>query len=202
MGIFDNQKNNVVVVSQRQLLQNKYVSACNNILWVVLFTTINIILLVTNSNTYFLFSAYIPYLLADLGMLFCGKYPAEIYTEELVDLPILSDSFLVVTLGIAAVILVLYFLSWVFSKKQKRGWLIFALAFFSIDTLALIFLNGFLVESIIDYVFHAWVIICLVSGLVSFSKLKKLPAEDESKLPFEQPVLQTTDSSYSDELTK
>jgi diguanylate cyclase (GGDEF)-like protein len=40
------------------------------------FTIINIILLVTNTNTYFLFSAYIPYLIADFAMYFGGKYPA------------------------------------------------------------------------------------------------------------------------------
>lgn len=188
MGLFNKASNNGVQFSQRQLLENKYANSCNNIMLVVVLTVINIVLLLTNSNTYFLFSAYIPFFLTDVGMLFCGMYPAELYTGELADMQFLSKGFLAITLGIAAVILILYVLSWIFSKKQKVGWLIFALVFFSIDTLALFVLNGFIMDSIIDYVIHAWVIISLINGIISFSKLKKLP---EYSLSQESSVSQT-----------
>lgn len=186
MGLFNRNNNAATQLSPRQILENKYSSSCGNLLLVVVFTAINIVLLVANSNTYFLFSAYIPYLLADLGMYFCGLYPAEVYGGSTVGMDFLSKSFLVVMLGIAAVILVLYLLSWLFSRKQKPGWLIFALVIFGIDTVAMLVLNGFAVDSIVDYLFHGWVIYSLISGISAYSKLKKLPEEPEQL--FEEPV--------------
>ena len=167
MSLFSNKKSSNVAISKKQLLQNKYKNAANNILLVVVLTVINIVLLVTNSNTYFLFSAYIPFALVDIGMYLCGMYPSEVYEEGLAGMEFLPQSFLIITLCIAAVILVLYVISWVFSKKQKRGWMIFALVFFLIDTLAMLALIGIVMDCIIDYVIHAWVIVSLVNGLVS-----------------------------------
>ncbi len=181
MSLFGNNQKNDTQTSQRQLLQDKYASSCNNILLVVALSLVNIILLVTNSNTYFLFSAYIPYLLADLGMLFCGMYPQEIYAQDFLDMEFLPKEFLIITLCVAAVILILYFLSWIFSKKQKSGWLVFALVFFVIDTVVMFFLNGFIIDSVIDYIIHIWVIVSLASGLVTLSKLKKLPEEQPTE---------------------
>ena len=189
MGLFNRNNNAATQLSPRQILENKYSSSCGNLLLVVVFTAINIVLLVANSNTYFLFSAYIPYLLADLGMYFCGLYPAEFYGGSTVGMDFFSKSFLAVMLGIAAVILVLYLLSWVFSRKQKPGWLIFALVFFGIDTVAMLVLNGFAVDSIVDYLFHGWVIYSLFSGISAYSKLKKLPEEPEQIV--EEPVQQS-----------
>ena len=164
-------------VSQQAVLESKYHSARHNILLVVIFTLLNIILLVTNSNSYFLFSATIPYVLADYGMYFCGKYPAEYY-QEFGQIEPLNDSFLVVMMGIAAVILVLYLLSWIFSKKPRVGWMIFALFFFVLDTAGMLLLIGISADAIIDIVFHGWVIISLVNGITSYFKLKKLPEEE------------------------
>lgn len=47
--------------SERYTLENKYNTTRYNLLLVIGFTLINIVLLVTNSDRYFLFSAYIPY---------------------------------------------------------------------------------------------------------------------------------------------
>lgn len=56
--------------SERYTLENKYNTTRYNLLLVIGFTLINIVLLVTNSDRYFLFSAYIPYTVATLGMIF------------------------------------------------------------------------------------------------------------------------------------
>ena len=178
-------------LSQREILTNKYQSARANILLVVVFTLLNIILLVTNSNTYFLFSAAIPYFIVDLGMLLCGKYPQEYYLEEFAEMEFMGDAFLVVTLVVAAVILVLYLLSWILSKKPRVGWMIFALVFFAADTAGMLFLTGISSDMIIDILFHGWVIISLVSGVVSYFKLKKLPEEEE--LPQVEEIPQTVE---------
>lgn len=172
-------KNNTQQLSQQQILVNKYQSARHNILLVVAFTLLNIILLVTNSNSYFLFSASIPYFVVDLGMLLCGKYPPEYYTGELAGMETLDDTFFVVTLVVAAVIMLLYLLSWIFCKKPRVGWMIFALVFFVIDTVGMLLLTGISTDAIMDVVFHGWVIVSLISGITAYFKLKKLPEEAE-----------------------
>ena len=66
-------------LSKRQRLEQKYNSARINLALVVAFTLVNLVLLAVNADTYFLFSAYVPYLITSVGMLICGKYPAEFY---------------------------------------------------------------------------------------------------------------------------
>ncbi len=187
MGFIKKMPSAPAQISERQRLSNKYSSACHNILLVLAFTAINLILLVANSNSYFLFSAYIPYALADIGMFLCGMYPAEYYAEFFPGMEFLPKGVFVVTLAIAVVILVLYVLCWIFARKFKSGWLITALVLFSIDTVVLLIFNGIMIDFILDYVFHAWVIFSLINGLVAYTKLKKLPAEEER--PVAVPVL-------------
>lgn len=174
--------NNQQRLSQSEVLANRYHNARSNILWVVVFTVINIFLLVTNSNSYFLFSASIPYYIVDLGMFLCGRYPAEYYTE-IGGIDPLGNTFFAVTLIIAAVILALYLLSWIFSKKPRVGWMIFVLVFFVIDTLGMLWWAGISSDMIIDIVFHGWVIVSLSMGISAYFKLKDLPEEE---LPVEE----------------
>ena len=61
--------------SQRELLMGKFARSRGTILAVVAFSVVNILLMVTNANLYFLFSAYVPMILLDMGMFYCGKYP-------------------------------------------------------------------------------------------------------------------------------
>ena len=162
--------------SERQLLEGKYNSSRYNLLIVVIFTVINAVLLLTNANTYFLFSAYIPYFLVDMGMFLCGKYPDAVY-EGLDGMEFMDGSFLVVMCVLALIGIGVYLLCWFMSKK-KSGWLVAALVFIIVDTLALIGLVGFAVDMIIDYLFHGLVIYYLVSGIMAHKKLQNLP-EDE-----------------------
>ena len=104
--------------SLKQMLQSKYASSRMNLLLVVGFTVINIFLLVTNSNSYFLFSAYIPYALIDLGMYLCGRYPQEIY-EDYGNIEFVNDTFFATMVVIALVIVLVYFLCWL-SQKNTR----------------------------------------------------------------------------------
>ena len=182
-NIFGNK--NVQQLSQREQLANKFMSARHNLLLVVIFTLVNIVLLVAQSNSYFLFSASIPYYLVDLGMFLCGKYPQEYYAG-MGELEFFANSFLVVMIVIAVVILGLYLLSWIFSKKPRVGWMIFSLVFFVLDTLFMLAIMGVSADMILDLVFHAWVIISLTNGVVSYFKLKKLPEEPEELLAEEQ----------------
>ena len=162
----------------RQTLEKRFNSSRHNILLVIVFTLINIVFVVANTGTYFLFSAFVPYMLADLGMYFGGMYPAEYYEGELLDLQGFGTVILVVFLAIAVIILALYLLCWIFSKKNRMGWMIFALILFSIDTAGMLLLSGIQLDGILDIVFHIWVIVSLSMGISACHKLKKLPAEE------------------------
>jgi len=168
--------------TEKQGLEATVKNSRSNLLFVVAFTLLNIVLLVTQSNSYFLFSAYVPYIMVSFGMLYCGMYPEEYYAQEFPELgssemAFLPTSFFAVMLTVALVITALYLLSWIFSRKNRIGWLIFALVFFVIDTLAMFLLMGFAVDSIIDIIFHVWVVFSLVRGIIACAKLRKMPVE-------------------------
>ena len=157
-------------------LETKYNSSINNLLLVVVFSLVNIVLLVTNSDTYFLFSAFIPYFAADYGMYFCGMYPEEYY-YDVPDMVFEDKSLLWSTIAIAAACLLIYLLCWFLAKKKKIGAVIFALVIFVIDTIAMLWITGFSMESIVDIVIHIWVVSYLVIAIVTYFKMKKLPEE-------------------------
>lgn len=198
MGLFNkNQNQQAQPFSQRQQLERRYASARMNLLWVVLFTAINIVLLVSNSYTYFLFSAFIPYAIVDYGMIVCGKYPADFY-GDLSQYQFFDTTVLVVLIAVAAVICVLYLLCWIFSKKRRVAWLIIGLVFFALDTVFML-LGGISADRILDIVFHGWVIISLTGGIIAHSKLKKLPAEEPAPVA---EFVQTEETASSEELTQ
>lgn len=179
--------------TKREVYERNYNNGITNLLLIIAFSVINIILLVANSNTYFLFSAFIPYFFVDAGMFYTGTYPEEYY-YGLGFTEFLDKSFLVVTVVIAAVVLVLYLLCWLFAKKKKIGWLIFAVVMACIDTVAMLVLGSIAMESIIDIIFHAWIIFSLINAVVTYNKLKKLPEEPLEIIPEgnAQPVQNST----------
>ncbi len=165
------------VFSERQLLENRYQSYRHEIIFVVLCTVINAVLLLTNADTYFLFSAYVPYFMITMGMMMCGKFPAEYY-EDLDGMELLDDSFLVVMCVLAAIGIGIYVLCW-FMAKKRVGWLVAALVLISLDTIAIFLLAGIDMTMILDYIFHGLIIYSLVMGIITDKKLKALPEEDE-----------------------
>ncbi len=175
-------------LSNKQVLETRYNNSRMNLLLVVAFTAINIVLLVTKSDTYFLFSAFIPYAMVTLGMMLCGMFPEEYYGEDLAGMEFFDSTVFAVFLGIAIVMVALYLLSWIFSKKNRVGWLVFALVIFAVDTLGMFAVEGFALESIIDIVFHVWVIVSLAVGIRAGGQLKKLPAEETNVLEWETTV--------------
>lgn len=166
--------------SLRSYYESKYATSRANLLLTAVFTVINLILLITNSNTYFLFSAFIPYYITSLGMLMCGRYPEEYYTDGLEDIIFINDSFFAVTLTVAVVMVLFYLLAWLLSKKRRVGWLILSLVFFSLDTILMLLLNGIALDWIMDILFHGYVIYFLIIGINAHFKLKKLPLEEET----------------------
>ena len=158
-------------------LYTQYNNCINNLLLVVGFSVINVVLLLTNANSYFLFSAFIPYFAIDYGMYFCGMYPEEYY-YDVPDMVFEDKSLLGICIAIAVVVILAYLLCWYLAKKKKLGAVIAALVFFIIDTVAMLWLTGFSMDSIIDILMHVWVLSYLVFAIVTYVKIKKSPSEE------------------------
>ena len=165
-------------LSKQEILERRYKSGVTSLLLVVGLTLVNVVLLVANSDTYFLFSAFLPYFLADYGMYFCGMYAPEYYAD-VPDIEFADTSLLAITLSVAAVILLIYLLCWIFARKKKVGWLIFALTFFALDTAFMLFMYGISTDILLDILLHGWVLASLGSGINAYYKLGKLPPEPE-----------------------
>lgn len=191
-------------LSQHKIYEQKYKTSRMNLLLVVVFTAVNVLLLATNSDMYFLFSAFIPYYIASFGMFVCGRYPEEYYIDVAEEMVFLDNSAFAIFLVISVALSLLYLLAWFMSKKNRVGWLIFALVLFGIDTVAMLLITGISSELIFDILFHAWVLYYLILGIGAHYKLKKLPPEEEVVIPDEntahieeneedsQPVIQET----------
>ena len=182
-------------MSDRDRFEQRYRSSRGSLLIVLIFTAINMGLLVTKQFTYFLFSAYIPYLITDIGMALSGQYPADYYTGDFENAAIFGKNFFYIMLAVAIVILMVYLICWIFSKDKRSGWLIFALVLFSIDTVLMLLLNGIASNMIFDLLFHAWVIFDLANGIIAVKKLKKLPAEPVEEVAAEENAVLTTEDS-------
>ena len=187
-------------VTPRQALEAKYNGSRHNLLLVVIFSLVNLILLLTNSNTYFLFSASMPYIISDFGMFFCGKYPAEYYAD-MGEMTFLDPSVLVVMVIISVVIIGVYLLCWWMSRKNNVGWLIAALVLFGIDTVVMFLFMLGSSNMLFDILFHAWVIYYLITGILANAKLKKLP-EDESTAAEAIPFVESTEPAPAEDENK
>ncbi len=173
MALFKNPKNQNMTEGQK--LTARYNSARHNILLVIAFTVINCVLCAAGSGSYFLFSAAIPYYLVTDGLYWTGKMPAEWYGADFQPDP--DNSYLYICLAVSVAVLAFFALSWFLSKKHGYGWLVAALLLFAADTFAMFYFFGFSADMIMDFVFHAWVLVSLVSGIIAAINLKKLPEE-------------------------
>ena len=182
--------NQGVSLTPRQNYERKYKASRANLLLVVIATAINMFLIATGSDTYFLFSAFIPYFLTTIGMVQCGLLPPEYYEYPMEDYIFYDKSLFVALLIISIILTSLYLLAWFMSKKNRVGWLIFALVFFGLDTLGMLIFNGIAADGIIDIVFHAWIIYYLVVGIIAHNKLKNYPYEDEPVMAYQNAVSQ------------
>lgn len=167
-------------------MQSRYASACTGLLLIVIFSVLNGVLCVTGMNLYFLFTACVPYFIVDLAMFLCGKYPIEYYGVDVDSLNFQNDGVFVFLLSIAALIVLVYFVCWLKAKQGKVNWMIFAMVFMIVDTVLMFVLGNITADSIMDILFHAWIIASLASGVSAFKKLKKIAEEERRQQP--QPV--------------
>jgi len=165
-------KQAMVDKNSREYLTQKVKSGRGSLLVILLLTVLNLIMLVVDSGTYFLFSASVPYYLTMIckgidNNFIEGPWPV-------------NGTCTIVALVVSAVILVLYLLCWLLSKKHS-GWIIAAMVMFIVDTVALVAVSFLLLENpagnIMDILIHAWAIWELVSAVRCAGKLKNMPEE-------------------------
>lgn len=183
---------------QKAALYSKFQAARVNLLLMVGFSLVNIISLLVGGKGYLLFCSSFSYIAVDLGMTMCGFKPEEFY-KELGSAPVFEKSFIAVFIIIALLVLTLYLICWIFSKKRGSVWLKIALALVSADTMGM-FLMGNLSTILFDAVFHIWFIISLFAAISAYDKLRAMPKEDDaaSEICEDLSEIQESDANNSD----
>lgn len=129
-----------------------YKTARGNLLAMLILTAVNTLLALTGSDRYYLFTDFAAYIWAVFAR---GFYD---FTGE--------AKWLVLGAAGAVLVMAVYFLCWLLSKK-RRGWLTAALVLFSVDTAALVagLVTAFEASSILDVVFHGLLLWYLAMGV-------------------------------------
>ena len=173
---------NTPIIDPNALLRAKYErnykAGRGNLLLVIIFTIVSMITFYWNGS-YFLFSAYVPFtvfgVFAVYGWAASGdpEIVAELDPETLEMIQSVGE-FTWVAIGfvIAMLMLSVYFVCWLLSKKHP-GAMIVAAVLFAIDcAFVLMSFDG---GMIMDVLFHAWAMYYLVNAIISHKKLKKIP---------------------------
>lgn len=174
------------MVELKNRLEKHCTSARNNVLLMAALTLLNVGLALAGSELSFPFSAAIPQVCADLGMiLYVYGYPMV---------------WVMVFAGVAVLLPLVYALGAFFSKK-RGGWMIAILVLFSVD--CALFAYWTTVDVIdmlmigksapwasyaIEVLFHVWVMYYVVSGVMAYAKLRQLPAREELIAAAAQPA--------------
>lgn len=174
-------------VDIRFKLANRFRSSISSIFTIAIFTLINLVLIVAKSDTYFLFTAQVPYFITYLGAYVCGMLSPEIYGENLAFTEFLPGYVFAIALIFSVIILGIYALCGFLGRKGKLGWLITALVLFSLDCVFILIIGG----TFMDYAFHIWALVSIILGITALVKLRKLPPEEE--LAEEETVEENTD---------
>ena len=187
---------NKTQLNPRSLCLSKYNSSRYSLLFMLALTAVNIVMALTGSFTYFLFSASIPYTLVMEGIYMTGGLPEEYYADLPAGTEFFDTSVLIVLTVIAVVVIGVYLLCFFMSAKNRTGWLVAATVIFSLDTLFMLAYYGITADGIVDILMHALMIYYLINGVVNGFKLKKLPEydddDDDVVIP-EVPVSTTTE---------
>jgi len=150
-------------MDNRAAAETKYKKSVNNLLLVVIFSTVNIVMALLDASFYFPFSATFPMALLGVGAAMAAGSGAGL--------------FYIIGIMAALFAVAVYLICYIFSRRH-RGWIIAALVLFSLDTVFMLWLLAFSFEPsmLIDVAFHAWVLICLVNALRARIEFDKLPA--------------------------
>ena len=176
--------NTPVDKNSREYLLRQVANGRYSLILIVILTVVNLVMAILDTNTYFLFSASVPYYLVFLGMAIENGFVDGAWNVK--------GSLTYTGLVIAVVIVAVYLLCWLMSKKRS-GWLTAALVLFIIDTVALVGIAFALYESpttkLVDFLLHIWAIVELVQAVRGSKKLLELPPTEEPREVYTGPEL-------------
>lgn len=157
-------------MNEQQKLQKSYAAARSNLLLMTILTALNVLAMVAQFGLRNLFSAAIPQI---AYAYFAGSGGGQVLGG----------------LIIGALFIGLFLLCYALSKNNTR-WMTAALIVYALDT---VFLIGWIIfrrdtSSLLDAVFHAWVLAFLISGVKAAAKLGKLPPQASFSAQAEQAV--------------
>lgn len=144
--------NTPVDKNSREYLLRQVANGRYSLLLIVILTVVNLIMTILDTNTYFLFSASVPYYLVFVGMGIENGFVDGAWNVK--------GTLTYTGLVIALVIVAVYLLCWLLSKK-RAGWLTAALVLFIIDTVALVVITFALYDRA---PWASWWISCCTSG--------------------------------------
>jgi hypothetical protein len=150
--------------NSREYLEGQFNLARHTLGMMMIFTVVNLVILLTESNSYFICSISAPYYLSLFGILFDGEAGGSTY--------------LTTALVIGAVILAAYLICWLMAKKRP-GVLYAALVLFVIDLAFLLWVCVWFevfADNILDLVIHGFAIYQMFQGARCGKKLQNLPA--------------------------
>lgn len=164
MSIFEkNARSNLPQKGTPEYTIRRFEIARMNLITAVLITVVNMVLKITGSDSYFLFSISLPY-----------------YE---------FDKEAILMMVVCTAILGFYVLAWLLSKK-KPGWMIAALVAFVLDCVYLAVFSFFVVQNfsymasyrdfILEYAFHIWVLAYLIIGVCNCKKYREAIAAVET----------------------
>ena len=145
--------NTPVDKNSREYLLRQVANGRYSLLLIVILTVVNLVMTILDTNTYFLFSASVPYYLVFVGMGIENGFVDGAWNVK--------GTLTYTGLVIALVIVAVYLLCWLLSKK-RAGWLTAALVLFFVDTVALVVITFALYDSpmgkLVDFLLHIWAI--------------------------------------------
>jgi len=143
----------------RQTLEKQLKNGRLNLFLVLIFTVLDMVLIITESTYSFPFSVYFPQVVVSIIKYFD-----------------LGSTGTIIGIAVIFICLGAYFLFAVLADKH-HGFLVGALVLFSVDTI-MVFVFAFTVgDMIIDILFHLWVLYYLIMAIRAGIKLSKLPPE-------------------------
>lgn len=175
--------------------QAKMRNARMYILIILALTVLNILFAFIGTDSYFLFSASIPYQLTVVSGFLCGKLP-DVFYEDIPSFTPLPDLIFYVCVAISLVVLALYLISFLCTKRSKAFYTVAAILF-TIDCVfmaGVTIYDGFSSGMIIDILLHGFLLYSFIVGAVASFKAKKLEKERNLHAPVQvtaQDVLST-----------
>ena len=157
-----------------------------NVLMMIVFTLVNIVLILVNADISFPFSAAVPMYLVLLFSELCGMRSDEFYEanygSDWQTIEFFESGLFWAVVAIALIMVAIYFVLWYFSKK-KKAFTIVLTVLYAIDTLGLLgfctLVYAFDFYAIIDFAFHAWVFYYLILALKAWDGMEYAPSEGE-----------------------